>query len=257
MTIDTIKDADKDLNTLYASPSGLTIRATIPTVRATLTCTYFAPEHVHITYIQSVDLDPSHYDPDPSNPYTEFSIWTDPTVQRHLPVQCRGNVVTRQLPGNLHDHQSQPFAWLGTSSSTSTNDETYDDCSHAFAAFGSSLRNGSAQTMACVPAVEQVDTDTTFSLPTYQITAATTKDATARAMANYSATSITLNEFMPVGTYGNASSSSAGGNYDAVFSALLSSPAAGALTPADFDPAASAHHRIADALQHLFRLTTH
>lgn len=220
---------------MYPDPTGLKIHATAPAIRATLDCTYFAPEHVYVSY----DV----------HTRTSIDIHTAAAAQLSIPEECRNHTVNWQLDGDLSSHASKPFAWFGSYSNTSPM-----DCSNLIAAFGSSLRNGSAQTMVCVPVVEQVQTDATFSLPSPQVMAAITNDATAVPVANMTA-AIVLNNYLPDGPFSGDTSVTDGGNYDNTFKILLIAPGVTMLEAADFDATNAAHPKIAAALQHLFRLT--
>ncbi|KAB2572379.1 hypothetical protein DBV05_g8947 [Lasiodiplodia theobromae] len=253
MTIDAIKGTDKDLGALYPDPTGLTTRATVPAVRPSLNCTYFAAEHVHISYTEhlSYGFFPNNSVDDKGRPRTDVTIYTSEDIQLPLPEECRNQTVNYELDGNFTDHQSRPFAWFGIT----MNGIRGSQCSNVIGAFGSSLRNGSAQTMVCVPVVEQVQTDTTFSLPSYEILSATPNNSTALPIANFTAAAINVNDFLPVGAYTGDTSATDGGNYDAVFSALLAAPGIAKLVSSDFDVDSAAHAKIADAFQHLFRLT--
>ncbi|KAF4535038.1 uncharacterized protein LTHEOB_3013 [Lasiodiplodia theobromae] len=248
MIIDTIESTDKDLDTLYPDTTGLTIRATVPAVRPSLNCTYFAPEHVRISYTEGSVY---NFDTERGDPCTEIAIQTSEAVQLHLPEKCRNQTIYYWVTGNFTENQSHPFARFGPSIGGFEG----TDCINVIAAFGSSLNNGSMQTMVCVPVVEQVQTDTTFSLPSYEVIGATPNDTTARPIADFTTAAINVNEYMPVGAYSSNTSATDGGNYDAAFSALLAAPGVAMLEAADFDVANGAHPKIAAALQHLFGLT--
>ncbi|KAK0637636.1 hypothetical protein DIS24_g10616 [Lasiodiplodia hormozganensis] len=231
MTIDTIKDTDNDLSALYPDPTGLTIHATVPAIRAALDCTYVPPDFVDIFNM-------------PGN--TQITVHT--AAQLSLPKECRNQTLIFYSGINEEFNTSQPFAWFG-----SDQGNYHGECAHTFAAFGSSLHNGSAQVMACVPVVEQVQTDTIFSLPSHRIVSATTKDTTAVPIANMTA-AIFLDMWLPGGPFSSDTSATDGGNYDRTFTILLGAPGFVTLEIADFDAANAAHAKIAAAVQHLFAL---